>query len=293
MLDDIALFIQVVRHGSLSAAAQHLDLPPATVTRRLQKLEQQIGSKLLHRSARQFALTHEGEVYYRAYAALIEEFETTHQQLDQELRQLTGKLRVLAPTNFSNGILRPMWLAFTQSHPDIELELILGNELEDMVKTKADIAVRIGRQPDSLLYQQKIGEMDTVLVASPRYLQMHGNPNHPSDIKDHRVIGTTLRIRWSLIQRDTKTPLEIFPRFSALSNDLSFVKHMALDDQGIARLPITEVKEYLDSGELLQVLTDWQGEVREVFAVWPSGKLLSKKAQSLREHIKAFLKTNL
>lgn len=175
MLDDIALFIHIVQQGGLSAAARHLDLPAATVTRRLQKLEQELGSQLLHRSARQCQLTQEGEVYYQAYADLVEQFNQARQQLSRDLRQLSGRLKVLAPSNISNGILKPMWISFCREYPEIQLELVLSNQLQDMISLKADLALRIGPQPDSLLYQKRLGAVGTVLVAAPDYLKAAGS----------------------------------------------------------------------------------------------------------------------
>lgn len=289
MLDDIALFIQIVRRGGLSGAAQHLGLPPATVTRRLQKLEQTLGCQLLHRSARQCVLTQEGEVYYQSYADLMQQFELTRQQLHQDQEQLSGKLRVLAPTNFSHGVLRPMWLEFTRQYPAIQLELILSNQLEDMAKTKADLAIRIGQQPDSLLYQQKLGQLSAFVVASPAYLTNAPALSEPAALNDHRVVGTTLRSKWTLIHQESNLSQDIFPRFSALSNDLNFVKHLVLDGQGIALLPSSETKAELVAGNLVRVLPQWQGLPREIYAVWPSGRLLNKKALCLREHMKHYI----
>lgn len=289
MLDDIALFIQIVRRGGLSGAAQHLGLPPATVTRRLQRLEQQLGCQLLHRSARQCVLTQEGEVYYQSYEDLVQQFELTRQQLDQDQEQLSGKLRVLAPTNFSHGVLRPMWLEFTRRYPAIQLELILGNQLEDMAKTKADLAIRIGQQPDSLLYQQKLGQLSAFVVASPAYLINAPALSEPAALNDHCVIGTTLRSKWTLVHKETGVSQDIFPRFSALSNDLNFVKHMVLDGQGVALLPNSETNAELLAGNLVRALPQWQGLPREIYAVWPSGRLLNKKALCLREHMKHYI----
>jgi LysR family transcriptional regulator, transcriptional activator AphB len=290
MLDDIALFIHIVRRGGLTGAAEHLGMPAATVTRRLQKLERDLGCQLLHRSARQFALTQEGEIYYQSYAGLVEEFENTRQQLNQELKQLSGRLRVLAPTNFSHGALRPMWLEFTRAYPDIQLELILSNHLEDMTKTKADIAIRIGQQPDSLLYQQKLGQMETVLVASANYLKHSMEPATPDDLQNHRIIGSTLRLKWQLVHQESSESREIFPRFSIQSNDITFIKYWVLDGQGIALLPITEIDNELLSGRAVRVLPKWRGQTRDIYAVWPSGRLLSEKAKCLREHIKQFMR---
>ncbi|MDE1462440.1 LysR family transcriptional regulator [Spartinivicinus poritis] len=293
MFDDIALFIHIVQQGGLSGAASYLSLPAATVTRRLKKLEQQLGCQLLHRSARQCVLTQEGEVYYQAYAELVEQFEQAQQQLSKDLKQLSGKLKILAPTNISHGFLRQMWLGFTRTYPKIQLELILSNQLQDMIKNKADIAIRIGPQADSSLYQLKLGQIDKIMVASPDFLTTAGEPQHPSEVKTYRVIGTTLFSKWTLSHIESGETQEIFPRFNAIFNDTSFVKYMVCDSQGISLLPLTEVKSELDSGQLVRILPQWRGEVREIYAVWPSGRLLSEKAKCLRTYLKEYIKTHL
>lgn len=292
MLDDLQLFIHIVQQGGLSGAASYLNLPPATVTRRLQKLEQQLGCKLLHRSARQCVLSQEGEIYYQAYADLVEQFEQTQRQLSEAHQHLHGKLKVLAPINISHGYLRPMWLGFCREYPQIQLELVLANQREDLIKSKADLAIRVGPQPDSTLYQLKLGEIDKLLVASPAYLQQAGKPEHPTQLKEHRLIGTTLWTKWLLINKQNEQTLELFPRFQSLFNDTAMMKHLACDGQGISMLPLTEVQQELQRGELQQVLPDWQGDKREIYLVWPSGRLLNEKAKCLRDYLRHFIQSN-
>ncbi|WP_372862421.1 LysR family transcriptional regulator [Spongiibacter sp.] len=289
MYDDIALFVHIAQQGGLSSAAKHLGLPAATVTRRLQKLEQRLGYQLLQRSARQCVLTVDGEVLYHSYAELIEQLEQVRQQLYNDMRQLRGKLRVLAPSNISHGMLRPMWLGFTRQYPDIQLELQLSNQLHDMIKARADIALRIGPQADSALYQKKLGQVDKILVAAPSYLKEHGHPAHPGELKHHRLVGTTISGKWPLHDIESSKHQEILPRFVAQFNDTTFAKYMAIDGQGITLLPLSELKPELDSGELQRVLPQWRGEPRDIYAVWPSGRLLSAKAKCLRDYMAAFI----
>lgn len=293
MINDIALFVHIVQQGDLSSAGRYLGLPLATVTRRLQKLEQHLGCRLLHRSARQCVLTQEGEVYYQAYADLVEQFEQTQRRLSEDMTELRGRLKVLAPTNISHGFFRPMWLGFTRTYPDIQLELLLGNQLQDLVISKADMAIRIGPQQDSLLYQQKLGQIDKVLVASPHYLKQYDEPRTPSDIKAHRIVGTTLASKWKLSHCETGTCQEIYPRYNATFNDTSLAKYLACDAQGIALLPLTEVQPELESGELMQVLPQWLGEPREMYLVWPSGQLMNAKAKCLRDYLKEYIQRHL
>ena len=162
-----------------------------------------------------------------------------------------------------------------------------------MIKTKADIALRIGPQADSSLYQKKLGQIDKVVVAAPNYLSAAGEPQHPSELKDHRLVGTTISSKWTLRHTETGSSQEILPRFVAQFNDTTFAKHMAVDAQGITLLPLSEVKPELDTGQLVQVLPQWQGEPRELFAVWPSGRLLSAKAKCLREYMAQYIARHL
>ncbi|WP_102795205.1 LysR family transcriptional regulator [Bowmanella denitrificans] len=292
MFDDIRLFVHIVQQGGLSGAAQFMGLPAATVTRRLQKLEQQLGSQLLHRSARQCVLSQEGEIYYQAYADLVSQFEQTQQQLSESHKLLHGKLKVLAPINISHGFLRPMWLGFSRQFPQIQLELILANQREDLINSKAELALRVGPQPDSLLYQQKLGQIPKLLVASPDYLAENGIPEHPGQLKEHRLVGTTLWSKWQLVHQ-SGTVQELFPRFNATFNDTEMMKHLACDHQGISLLPLTEVQPQLENGELVRVLPQWQGDKRDIYLVWPSGRLLSERAKCLRDFIADYIEKNM
>ncbi|MGO2127732.1 MAG: LysR family transcriptional regulator [Pseudoalteromonas prydzensis] len=293
MLDDIVLFVHIVQQGGLSQAGEYLSLPAATVTRRLQRLESRLGEKLLHRSARQCTLTQQGQVYYQSYASLVEQFEQTSHQLNQQKEQLSGKLKVLAPLNICHGFLKPMWLSFCKQYPDIQLELILNNQLEDIIKSQADLALRIGPQVDSLLQQKKLGQADSILVATPHYLASAAALTEPSDLKLHRLIGTTLRNKWPLTNIKTRASYTHMCRFNSIYNDTSFVKYQVADHQGVGLLPRFEIINELDTGELVRVLPMWQSHSREIYAIWPSGRLLSKKALCLRDYMHAFIQEQL
>ncbi len=291
MLDDIVLFVHIVNQQSLVAAAKALDIPVATVTRRLQRLENSLRVSLIHRSARRFELTSEGEVYFRAYSHLVEQFEQTQRSLSEDMYEMRGSLKVMAPVNLTAGFLQPMWSRFIQEYSDIQLELSLSNQLNDMISEKADLAIRVGPQADSLLYQKRIGTINTVLVASPEYLAEHGEPDCIKDLKQHRLIGATSLMRWTLID-GAHQKVSFPPVLSALVNDVNLVAAFVRDDLGISLLPVTEVQQYLDDGSLTRVLPSWQGIGRDVFLVWPSGRLMSKRAKHLMNFIEQHFQEN-
>jgi len=292
MLDDIVLFVHIVNQQSLAAAAKALDIPVATVTRRLQRLENSLRVSLIHRSARRFELTNEGEVYFRAYSHLVDQFEQTQRSLSDDLYEMRGSLKVMAPVNLSVGFLQPMWSRFIQEYPDIQLELSLSNQMEDMISEKADFAIRVGPQQDSLLYQKRIGSINTVLVASPNYLVQHGSPGSIKDLKKHRLIGAKSIMRWTLVN-DLCETVNFPPVLSTLVNDVNLVAAFVRDDLGISLLPVTEVQQYLDDGSLIRVLPSWQGIGRDVFLVWPSGRLMNMRAKQLMAYIEDFYQQDI
>lgn len=289
MFDDIALFVHIVQYRGLSAAAEQLQLPSATVTRRLQKLERALHCRLIHRSARQFNLTAEGEVYYQAYAGLVHQLENTQRLLSSDMQQLSGSLKVLAPTNISTGLLQPMWSAFIKKYPDIQLQLLLNNNIEDIHKTQADITLRIGPQEDSQLYQKRLGSIATVLVASPDYLHQAGVPETLDDLHQKRLVCVHSLPAWALANTETNQRVTFRPVAATSVNDVRLASQLVVDSLGIALLPVSEVSEALRTGSLLQVLPEWHGPLRYIYAVWPSGRLLNAKAKTLREFMQQFI----
>ena len=293
MIDDIALFVKIVECNSLAGAARQLGYPKATVTRRLKKLEDQLGFQLLHRNARSFSLTIDGESYFQAYAPLVHQFHETTRSLNDQKDNLKGPLKVLAPTNISLGILRPMWSEFVRLYPEIELDLNLSNTIEDITQSQCDLALRIGPQADSSLYQKKLGAIPTILVASPDYLDHYGTPQHFRDLSDHRLIMTPNLPKWILthtLSHDEKV-LNLTP--STRVNDISLAAHLCTDGLGVSLLPLSETLQGMQQGQLQRLFPDWIGPVRDIFAIWPSGHLLNAKAKKLRHFMEEYMLSKL
>ena len=293
MLDDIFLFVNIVQQQSLAKAAAKLGVPAATVSRRLKYLEEQVGNKLIHRSARAFTLTSQGDIFYNAYVDIVEQFEARQQQLEKQMGSLEGPLKVLAPSNISTSLLRPMWSSFIDKYPQIKLDLNLNNDTQDLPASQADIALRIGPQASSALYQKRVGSIQTLLVASAAYLANNPVPEQLSDLTNHRLIGTHHISHWQMTHRKTGKQQALRPKFSCLINDVKLITQLASDGLGIALLPYSEIQHSLEAGKLIKVLPQWQGPVRDIYMLWPSGKLLSHRAICLRDFIEHFLQNEL
>ena len=294
MYDDLALFIRIIENGSLSATAKLLNIPAPTLTRRLQHLEQSLGYRLLHRNARRLIPTEEGWQYYEQCRPLVQALEQATQSLDTALSQTIGCVRVLAPTNLAGGILRTLWADFLQSHPAIQLELLLSNELENLLARRADLAIRVGPQADSLLKQKKLGEIPTLLVASPAYLDERGYPKHPKELSSHDLILAQPLQQWVLKLFDSKerytVPITQTPRVR--TNDIQLATEMAASDLGITYCPLLQAYDGLKSGKLIRVLPEWTGDPRPVYMVWPQQHYLPARVQVFMQTLQQFAQTN-
>lgn len=288
MLDDIALFVHIVNTGSLAKAAQLSDLPPATVTRRLQKLEHRLKVKLINRSARKFNVTLEGRKLYDECAYLVNSLQDQTRQFETSVNELAGKIKLLAPINLSSDTLAPAWSTFMTQYQEIELEFVLNNHNEDFVSTQADFAIRIGPQPDSDLQQLLIGYVKTVLVASSDYVERNGCPMTPDDLAGHRFVVSSTLDNWPLQNAVDGSEFQFRPTHpAAVVNELALVRQLSLTGQGISLLPINEVSNLLAKGQLVQVLPDWAGQDRNIYILWATGKLLTRRARLLIDHLKA------
>ena len=294
MLDDIALFVHIVNTGSLAKAAELSGLPPATVTRRLQKLEHRLKCKLINRSARKFNVTLEGSKLFEECAYLVNSLEHQTRQFETSINDLSGKIKVLAPINLSADTLAPAWSSFLSQYEQIDLELVLNNINEDIATTQADFAIRIGPQPDSELQQVRIGFVKTVLVASKDYVERFGFPTIPQELEGHRFVVSSTLQNWPLHKVGDGGADGCEFQFRPANprvvvNELALVRQLSLAGQGISLLPINEVNTELCRGNLVRVLPDWAGQDRNIYIVWATGKLLTRRAKLLIDHLKAYV----
>ena len=292
MLDDLALFVSIVEAGSLNAAAAKESLPTATVTRRLQKLEQALGYRLLHRSARRMQPTAEGWQYYEQCRPLVHALRQATQRLDASLGAIAGNIRVLAPVNLAAGALAPAWSSFLERHPEVTLELELSNALQDLVGSGADLAIRIGAQSDSSLTQRRLGRVELVLVASPNYLARTGTPDSAAALERHAAILAEPLRQWRLRDPVTGDEIVLQPQPRVRVNEMGLAVKMAEAGLGIFLSPMSQCHHCLQHGTLQQILPDWMPEPRDVYAVWSQQRYLPARVRALLEHLAAFAADN-
>jgi len=285
MLDALAAFVTLVEAGSFQTAAHRLGVSPATLTRRIQSLERQVGSPLLYRSNRGVELTPAGHSLYDTSAGSITLLNQQLKHFQSDSDRLQGHVRVLAPVNLTQSLLQPLLADFMRQHRQIRLSLWVNNSLERITDRQADLAIRVGKLSDSGLRHKRLGVIRTCLVAPPTVGDQLADATSPRALQDFPVIATLSETQLELIHQPSGRRVEQRVEPAFYCNDLATSVAMLSDVSGIMLCPVTEVREVLDSGHLVRVLPDWEGESRPIYGVWNEQNLLLPRVRALLDFL--------
>lgn len=276
-LNDIAMFVQVVRHGSFAGAARRLGLPPNTVSRRIQQLEAQLGTRLMQRSTRRLTLTSAGQAFHERCAGAVDGLVEAGQALITGSQQPSGLVRVAATADFFDFF--PMeWVAgFLAAHPLVRVDFVLSDARADLIAEQIDIAFRGGALPDSGYVGRKLlGARTDGMVASPGYIAARGAPATLQELADHDCVTSphpSGRTLWRLAgPGGAEEEVQVAGRFSG--NTAQALRKAALAGLGIALLPPTMARLDLEAGRLVPVLPQYQRTGQGLSVLYPSRKHL-------------------
>ena len=290
-IDAMRLFLRVSELGSFSKAADEANIGQPTVSRRIQELETQIGAQLFRRTTRALSLTESGTRFYARAQAIVSEFDEARAEARGLEDEPVGLLRVTASNGFSRFLLSPHLPGFMRLYPHIRVEIIATEKAIDLVEEGVDLAFRFGALSDSSLTARKIGATARHLYATPVYLDARGRPETPDDLLDHDCLllaPTGQTARWSLSKGDDKRSIELQGRFRATSAEL--IRDAVLADMGVALTPCFIVRSELETGALEIVLDDWAYAKLPIHAVWPTGRMLPRKARVFLDYIEERIK---
>ncbi len=275
-LNDIALFVQVVRCGSFAEAARHAGMPPNTVSRRIQQLEARLGTRLLQRSTRKLSLTPAGQDFHERCAGGIDGLIEAGQALMLGSREPSGRVRVAAPADIFDFF--PMeWITyFLQAYPRVQLEFVLSDARADLIAEQIDIAFRGGPLPDSgYVGRQLVRTLGDNLVASPAYLAEHGVPATLADLGQYDCLAPAQpggRARWRLHGPQGAEEVQVSGRFKA--NTAQALRKAAVAGLGIALLPHMMVLPDIQAERLVTVLPQYQQMSHGLSVLYPSRRHL-------------------
>jgi DNA-binding transcriptional LysR family regulator len=284
LLNDMAVFVEVVKARSFRRAAEVIGMPNSTLSRRISGLEKAIGLRLLHRTTRRIELTEAGQLYFERCKRIVDEARLAHEQLGEMLAQPSGVLRASLPVDFASIYLAPLIAEFARRYPGISFEFDLTPRRVDLVTEPFDVAIRMGESPDSNLIARQLARLPLYLYASPRYLEIFGEPNQPADLTRHEsFLLPTQPGTWTLHHGDETVEVAVGGRFRL--NGIGMIRRLATLDLGIAMLAEEIVAEDLAAGRLRRVLPQWQGTPIPVYAVTET-RLLPAKTQRFIEFLR-------
>lgn len=296
-LELIRIFVKVVELGSFTRAAQQLKLPKSTVSRGVSRLESGSGTRLLLRTTRSLKLTEAGRAFYDRCAGAVREIEEAGRGLQGADEQISGQVRLTAPEDVGQFLVSPEIRALARKYPALSFDFNFTDDVIDLVREGYDIAVRAGRLPASRMRALRLGEVAMVLVASPRYLERAPRLQGPADLASQDCLEFLPEAqvhRWKLTRSGPGPRTEsvtIRPRFSG--NHARSIIQLALDAGGIALMPNVTCKDELDSGKLVRVLPQWDGEKLPIYLVLPSSGPVPRRVRVVADHLAAVLKDTL
>lgn len=264
------VFLTVVEHGSLTRAAEHLEMSTAMVSRYLAALEDWLGARLLHRTTRRIGLTEAGESAVVSGRQLLETAEDLEQLAGAARRQPSGRLRVACSPSFAEAQLTAALMEFQEAHPRVDFSLLAADRSVDLTAERIDLAVRITNKLEPGLIARQLAVCRSVLCAAPRYLDRHGRPQTPDDLLSHRCLSHALvsATHYRFTQAGQAIEIPVVERFS--TNETAVLCRAILAGGGIGILPTYFVGNDLREGRLERLLPACEPDTLGVHAVFLS-----------------------
>jgi len=278
-IEALETFVEVADAGGLSAAALRLGVSKSIVSRRLVKLEADLGVQLLVRSTRGAALTEAGSTFRDHAARVCEEIEAARDAI-LPAGELRGRLRVAAPLSFGPAHFAPALAEMARRHPLLHIQTSYSDRFVDLIAEGYDCAIRVGYLPDSNLIARGIGTLHGKLVASPAYLKAHGAPETPEQLLTHEALMQNTEA-WQLMDGDKVITVRPQGRFKA-DNGLALVA-AAVAGLGIAYLPDWLIHEHVASGALVPIMPRHLPPPAGAYVISPPGQRPTRKIRVLTE----------
>ncbi|MGA0561346.1 LysR family transcriptional regulator [Ancylobacter sp. VNQ12] len=285
----LALLSETATAGSLAEAARRLRLSPMKATRLIAALEDELGTRLFHRTTRALSLTDEGQVFLPHARALLEEQAAALASVRGARSGPSGLLRVSASLAFGRQVVAPAVVAFMARYRQVQVDLQLTDALVDIVADGFDLAIRIAELGDSNLIARRLADNPRRLVAAPSYVERRGTPTALAELGTHECLTSSAPARWSFRNADATRQVRVAGRFTA--NSIDAIHEACRGGLGIANLSAWDVAADLAEGRLRAVvLDDAEPEPLAIWAVYPSRRLVPAKVRSFIELLAGRLK---
>ncbi|KHT46195.1 LysR family transcriptional regulator [Vibrio sinaloensis] len=278
-----ALFSEVAKQLSFSKAADQLGISRSYLSSQIQELEQELETSLLIRSTRSVRLTSAGEKILTKMQGVNESILQLEKELDHTKSEVTGALRITAPTIFSHRFLINICREFQALHPQIEFDLDIGYTREDLTKSNFDLAIRATNSPPENMVAKRLMSYQHICCASPAYLERRGRPQHPKDLKQHNCLSDPHLTHWSFSNGNNTFVIDTDG--DMFINDNLLLLEAAKQGKGVIKMPDYLVQPAIDNGELIRILDDYFIVESGIYLIYPPELRGSTKLSAFTEFV--------
>ena len=280
-LDDLRGFVEVVESGGFNRAAKRLGISKSVVSRRIAKLEADLGVRLLSRTTRGISPTAAGLEFKMRSERILADLGDAREAVAHQGGEVVGRLRLSAPLFFGVRYVTPILAQMAERHPRLEMDVSYSDRMVDLIGERFDAAIRIGTLRDSSLIARRIAPVRSVFVASPDYLARNGRPSTPSDLAAHQCLIYTGRVAAEWQFRSGKRSISFRPEGRLRSDSGEATLQWAIAGLGITEAPSFMVSDAVESGALEPVLLDYSTLEHAIHAVRPPGSYVPGKVRVL------------
>lgn len=285
MDEDYALFARIVESGSLSGAGREMRLSPAMVSKRLARLEERLGTRLIYRTTRRLSTTDVGQAFYEDVAAILAASRAAEAKVAGRADAPAGRLRVSAPTSFGRMHIAPFIAGFIEKYPAVDLELLLTDDFSDIMRDRIDVAIRITSQIDAAFSSDLLAPNHRILCAAPSYLDKHGEPKRLEDLSKHHLLAASNQTHWRLQSARGHKTRDVDSRVATNSSEV--IRELAIGGLGIALRSSWDIFNELKAGALVRILPEWSGATDVgLYAVRPNAPLPPVNVRALIQYLK-------
>ncbi|WP_442767769.1 LysR family transcriptional regulator [Acinetobacter bohemicus] len=283
LLQEMAIFVKVVETGSFSETARQLGNTPSAISRAISRLERALGTRLLQRTTRKLRLSESGTQVYAYCLEMVNAAQAVIDNSGKFNSEPHGTVRISVPKAVGHYLLHPHIPEFLERYPKVDVQMLLEDKLIDFIDDEIDLAIRITNQPSLGLKGRKLIEIDHVIVATAEYLEKHGMPQQPQDLKEHQCIYLGEQAsdsKWKFQKENKTTSVSVKGRYSA--NHTGIRLDAALKHMGIASLPYFVARHALETQALIQVLPDWYFKTYysgDAWLLYPPTRYLAPKIE--------------
>lgn len=284
-LEAMNVFVTIVERGSLSAAAEHLDLSRTKVTRYLGELETWMDTRLLHRTTRRLSLTSAGKETLEVARELLALEASLAGIRNQNREDLKGQLRITASYSIVDSFLMDAINRFITKWPEVSIDVISTDQTVNLVESRIDLAIRITNELTPNIVAKQLGECRSVICASPQYLQKKGTPANAQDLAHHNCLSFSYfgRTAWTFHGPNGSESVPIKGNISANTSEV--LLSATLKGNGISMLPFPSVEALVRQGQLVQLLPEWKPKILGVHAIYGTRKQVTPLLRAFIDHL--------